>query len=58
MSDEEPAPDPLAALDQVKAGLHTRAQVIRSYFDSLKGAGFDNDQALTLTVAYQDKFEA
>lgn len=55
---DEAPPDPLAALDQVKAGLHTRAALIRSYFESLKAAGFNDDQALTLTVAYQNQFEA
>jgi hypothetical protein len=56
MPDEEPTPDPLAFLDQALAGLSTRAQVIRAYYQALLERGFSEEQAFTLTRDYAAKW--
>jgi len=51
--DEEDIPDPLAALDQGKAGLAMRAELLWSYFNHLTAEGFTRPEALDIVVAYQ-----
>jgi len=46
-------PDPLANLDQLLRGLGDLAQVISTYYGELVTRGFTTDQALAMTMAYQ-----
>lgn len=53
MSDEQP-PDPLGAFEQMVRGLGETARVLGAYFTALTEQGFSADQALQLTVAFQE----
>lgn len=52
MSDEQ-QPDPIAQLDQTLRTLIDLAKMIHGYHCGLVAAGFTEDQALALTIAYQ-----
>lgn len=46
-------PDPIAALDQLRRGMQDVASIVHAYFRELVVAGFREDQALVLAVAYR-----
>jgi len=45
--------DWVAQLDQARAGLGDMAGLLHSYYAALVSAGFNPDQAMTLTANYQ-----
>lgn len=52
MSSEE-IPDPIAALEQALAGMKEIVKIVRTYYTQAIAQGFDERQALQLTIAYQ-----
>lgn len=45
-------PDLAAMMEQAKAGVTTRATLLRLYYDGMVAAGFSVDQALAITIAF------
>lgn len=52
MSDDE-TPDPLAQFDQLIAGVKDWLKVVHAYYTAALAQGFDANQAMALTIAYQ-----
>ena len=51
----EEGPDIIAAVDQWSATVKQYARVMRSYYEALMAEGFNAEQALALTLAYQSR---
>jgi hypothetical protein len=51
--EDDKVPDPLAELDQLAAGLATRAKVLHDYYAALVGEGFTASEALALVLGFQ-----
>jgi hypothetical protein len=49
----EPTPDPVAAQDQIRAGLGDVARQVVAYYAALIDGGIPPDGALTLSLAFQ-----
>lgn len=42
-------------IELIRNAMHERAIIIRSYYNALIDAGFDQDQAMILTMKYSEK---
>lgn len=54
----EPMPDWVAAMDQVHANVRELAKLVATYHKGLVENGFDEGQAFTLTLMYQQAITA